>query len=96
MQMTSLPPVYNLYINPILPYLPPVYNYINPYLPSVCKYITAISNDDRKEAITLGTYIQYISDHVTGWPIGAFNALLEHVDSCAKAVPIGDQRQKIQ
>ena len=37
-----------------------------------------------------------VCERVEGWPIGAFLSLMEHIDECAKAVPIGDQKQKIQ
>lgn len=68
----------------------------NEELREVCSYVQPISLDDRKDAITCQMYTRYIMDHIEGWPIGAFNALLLHIDSCAKAVPVGDQRQKIQ
>eukprot|EP00116_Pleurobrachia_bachei_P003717 sb/3463979/ len=35
-------------------------------------------------------------EHIEGWPIGAFQAFISHTEQCAKAVPIGDQRQRIQ
>ena len=64
--------------------------------PAVCKYIQPVALDDRKDAITCQQYTKYIADRTEGWPIGAFGALMQHVESCAKAVPVGDQRQRLQ
>ena len=63
---------------------------------SVCKYTYPIVPEDRKDPITCGMYTRYVAELVEGWPIGAFNSLLQHIDLCAKAVPVGDQRQKLQ
>ncbi|XP_063695396.1 uncharacterized protein LOC134826824 [Bolinopsis microptera] len=68
----------------------------NEEMREVCKYIQPVPLDDRKDAISCQQYCKYVMDRTEGWPIGAFGALMQHIEACAKAVPVGDQRQRLQ
>ena len=62
----------------------------------MCKYVVPVAPEDRKDQINCEMYTSYIMDRIEGWPIGAFSALISHIEACARAVPVGDQRQKLQ